>query len=161
MEANFSQSLLKAVHGKGAHRDLQTALQNLSYSDAQTQPPTGCHSCWELLHHMYVWQEAIVRAFQGQPVDWAEIQKVRNWPKPDDMATADQFESLKSGYLTSMADFEQIIQSTDLMVKVPAFQDMTGLDAVLSIITHNSYHIGQLVSVRRQLGIWNLPDAET
>ncbi len=161
MPANLSQSLQKATHGKGAHRDLKAALQNLSYSDAQKQPPTGCHTSWELLHHMYVWQEAIVRAFQGQSVDWEIIQKERNWPKPEEMETADQYETLKKGYFSTLAEFEQIIQSTDLMGKIPAFQDMTGLDAVLSIITHNSYHIGQLITVRRLLGIWDLPDAET
>jgi hypothetical protein len=43
----------------------------------------------------------------------------------------------------------------DLAATVPAGRShQTYLRAILLVIDHNAYHVGQIVAVRRALGLW-------
>ena len=44
--------------------------------------------------------------------------------------------------------------STDLFSAIPHGQGQTILREALLVADHNSYHLGQLVTVRRLLGAW-------
>ena len=46
---------------------------------------------------------------------------------------------------------------TDLYAKIPHAQGQTILREALVLADHNSYHLGQIVDLRRALGAW--PDA--
>jgi uncharacterized damage-inducible protein DinB len=43
----------------------------------------------------------------------------------------------------------------DLTAEIPHGTGQTYLREILLVAAHNSYHIGQIVALRRQLGIWN------
>jgi uncharacterized damage-inducible protein DinB len=44
----------------------------------------------------------------------------------------------------------------DLFATVPTGKgQQTYLRAILLVVDHNAYHLGQLVAVRRALGIWH------
>jgi uncharacterized damage-inducible protein DinB len=43
---------------------------------------------------------------------------------------------------------------TDLGAAIPHGTGQTYLREILLVAVHNSYHIGQIVALRRQLGIW-------
>jgi hypothetical protein len=43
---------------------------------------------------------------------------------------------------------------TDLFVRIPHGQGQTILREALLIADHNAYHLGQLVMLRRLLGVW-------
>ena len=44
---------------------------------------------------------------------------------------------------------------TDLFAPIPHGQGQTILREALLVADHNSYHIGQMIAVRRLLGAWN------
>ncbi len=56
-----------------------------------------------------------------------------------------------------MASFEALVEDSavDLEARIPWGQGQTMLREVLLVIDHTSYHLGQLVLVRRQLGDWH------
>jgi hypothetical protein len=45
-------------------------------------------------------------------------------------------------------------ESTDLFSKIPHGDGQTVLREVLVLADHNAYHMGQLVELRRSLGVW-------
>ena len=45
-------------------------------------------------------------------------------------------------------------ESLDLYATVPAGDEHTYLREMLLVADHNAYHIGQIVAVRRQIGLW-------
>ncbi len=46
---------------------------------------------------------------------------------------------------------------TDLFAAIPHGEGQTILREALLVADHNAYHVGQLVAVRRLLGIWPPP----
>ena len=78
------------------------------------------------------------------------------WPKeeapPSDGAWDDSVRAVKK----ELADFEQLIgePQTNLYATIPWGQGQTMLREVLLAGQHTSYHLGQLVSLRRELGAW-------
>ena len=62
-----------------------------------------------------------------------------------------------------MADFRADLQAkqdlvadpaTDLFTPLPQSEGQTALREALLVADHNAYHLGQLVVVRRLLGVW-------
>ncbi len=47
--------------------------------------------------------------------------------------------------------------NTDLFAAIPHGEGQTILREALLVADHNAYHVGQLVAVRRLLGIWPPP----
>ena len=45
-------------------------------------------------------------------------------------------------------------ETVDLYDTVPASDEHTYLREAMLVADHNAYHIGQLVTLRRQLGLW-------
>jgi uncharacterized damage-inducible protein DinB len=45
-------------------------------------------------------------------------------------------------------------ESIDLLARVPAGNGQTFLRELLLVADHTAYHVGQVVAVRRALGIW-------
>jgi uncharacterized damage-inducible protein DinB len=78
------------------------------------------------------------------------------WPKdpapPSQKAWADSVAS----YARSREELKRLACETeDLTAKVPTGKgNQTYLRAILLIADHTAYHVGQLVAVRRALGIW-------
>jgi hypothetical protein len=69
----------------------------------------------------------------------------------------------EAAWSKSVADFErdlqemiQLVQNpkTNLYAKIPHGEDQTILREALVLADHNSYHLGQLVDLRRALGAW-------
>ncbi|MFX0126272.1 MAG: DinB family protein, partial [Candidatus Hodarchaeota archaeon] len=70
----MSDTLIKVIvnglHGKNTHLNPQKAVEGLSPTSARNRPSAELHSCWDILHHIVVWQEGILRAIKGEKVDW-------------------------------------------------------------------------------------------
>jgi uncharacterized damage-inducible protein DinB len=114
------------------------------------------HSPWQLVEHIRLAQEDIldfcVNADYEQTLKWPDDY----WPKdaapPGTKAWA---ESLAS-YAQTLEELKRLVRSVeDLTATVPAGKGkQTYLRAILLVVDHTAYHVGQLVAVRRALGIW-------
>lgn len=156
MSLEISKYLIQGLHGKGAHRDLTDLLPRIFSQDARRRISQFPHSCWEILHHIYVWQAGIVQALNGKEVDWHKLENEDNWPTPDQMEKDEQWDVLVQKFIKSLKEMESAIEKVNLLEKTSSFGNMTGIQAVLSIIEHNSYHMGQMVVLLKELGLFNV-----
>jgi hypothetical protein len=79
------------------------------------------------------------------------------WPK-DPVPSADAWNRSIADFRADREKLKQLVRrpEVDLSVLVPTGQGhQTYLRAILLVIDHNAYHLGQLVAVRRALGIWH------
>ena len=79
------------------------------------------------------------------------------WPKDPAPSGVPAWADSIASYRRSRDELKRLAgQVEDLTAKVPTGKDgQTYLRAILLVIDHSAYHVGQLVALRRALGIWN------
>ncbi|CAN5505773.1 DinB family protein [soil metagenome] len=150
------QSLVALLRGGQAHVTLAGALEGLEPELRAKRPAGGGHSVWELLEHMRLVQEDILRytldpAWTSPP--WPE----GYWPEPGGAGLAE--EAWRETLAGFERDLEAVIalvedESRDLSAEIPHGEERSYLRQVFLVADHNSYHLGQIVDARRALGSW-------
>jgi len=149
--------LERVLNWDEAHVDFDNAVHGIPTDMRGALAPGFEHSAWQLIEHMRIAQRDLLdfttNASYSHDVSWPEAY----WPKapapPDDAAWD---ESIALFRLDRQA-FQALVSkpSFDPFAPVPTGQPhQTGLRSILLVVDHNAYHVGQLVAVRRALGIW-------
>ena len=148
--------LVRALDWEEAHVGFDKAVDGIP-PDQQGALAAGFeHSPWQLLEHIRIAQQDIldfcVNANYEHNMTWPDDY----WPQapapPHDRAWSDSIAS----YARSREDLKQLARDVkDLTAKVPTGKGaQTYLRAILLLVDHTAYHVGQLVAVRRALGVW-------
>lgn len=165
-EQVLREGLLELLEMGSAHVTLEQALEGLQAEAAFRRPPATpsgnreLHSVWELLEHTRLAQEDIVNytvdsSWESPP--WPD----GLWPKPPPQ-DADPAQ-LEQKWRTTLEEFHSDLervrdwvrdQELRLTDQIPHGEGRTYLRQVLLVADHNAYHLGQIVSVRRLLGLW-------
>ncbi len=147
--------VLKLLKGRQGHVDFETVLANLPQEFQGKKPEGAPHTPWQLLEHMRIAQEDILE-FSRDPEHESPKFPEGYWPDseapPDEGAWQKSVTSFASD-LQAMADLVSD-PSTDLYARIPHGSGQTILREALLVADHNSYHLGQLVLLRRLLNIW-------
>ncbi|HEX4004670.1 MAG TPA: DinB family protein [Acidobacteriaceae bacterium] len=154
-DAALRKQLVEFLGGGSAHATFQKIVEGFPAELRGKKPKGSEHSAWQLLEHirlalsdLYEFSTNAHYVEKKWPDDY--------WPKeaapPDDGAWDVSVKAVKKG----MADFEKLVghPETNLYATIPWGDGQTILREVLLAGQHNSYHLGQLVSLRRELGAW-------
>jgi len=149
------EQLRKVLSWREAHADWKQALAGLDPAHRGVRPAGSPHSVWDLLEHARLAQRDILD-FTLDPKHVSPDWPSGYWPKS--LAPADDAEWEKSvkAFFHDLQEMENLVSDprTDLFARIPHGTGQTFLRQVLLLIDHNSYHLGQLVLVRRLLGAW-------
>jgi len=113
------------------------------------------HSLWQLVEHIRLAQEDIldfcVNANYEHKLKWPDDY----WPAPAPPSDAAWQESIAS-FTRSREQVKALARDVeDLTATVPTGKgNQTYLRGILLVADHTAYHVGQIVAVRRALGIW-------
>jgi hypothetical protein len=157
MKPNSSlvQHLLDLLNGGNAHATFDQAVKGIPIAKAGVRPEGTPYSAWELVEHMRIAQHDILKFSQGP--DWVSPKWPEGyWPKSAKPSSAVQWRGAVRAFHTNLAGFEKLLRAraAELDTPFPWGDGQTLLRQALLIADHNAYHIGQLVLVRRLLGIW-------
>jgi hypothetical protein len=108
-----------------------------------------------LLEHMRIAQWDILdfsRNPKYQALKWPKDY----WPKNSAPPAASAWEKSTKSFQDDLKEMEKLIgdTSSDLFRKIPWGKGQTLLREAMLVADHNSHHLGQLIDVRRLLGIW-------
>ena len=154
-DAAVRELLARALAWEDAHAGFDKAVEGIRPELRGTQPPGIPYSAWQLVEHLRITQHDILD-FCLNP-DYQEL----NWP--DDYWPRSAAPSSPAAWDESIRKFradrkalQQMANDTtiDLDAKIPHGGGQTYLRELVLVIDHSAYHIGQLVLVRRLLGIW-------
>ncbi len=154
-DASLREHLIYLLSGGGAHTDFDSAIEGLPVKLRGKKPVGVPHSAWQLLEHLRITQWDILE-FSRNPKHVSPTWPEGYWPAseaPPDEAAWD--ESVKQ-FRADLEAIEALVKDpgTDLYAKIAGGEGQTILREALLVADHNSYHLGQLVFVRRLLGAW-------
>ena len=152
----FRDHLVRLLDWEDAHVGFDKTVEGIAPQHRGARPAGFEHSPWQLLEHLRLAQEDILD-FCVNP----SYEHTMKWPDdywPDDPAPpGDQAwaESI-AGFVRSRDALKKLAREVpDLAATVPTGKgSQTYLRAILLAADHVAYHVGQLVAVRKALGLW-------
>jgi hypothetical protein len=124
---------------------ITVAVDGLTAEQASWQPPTGGHSAGQLTYHLLFWNRRALAKFKGEDPGKYGGNNDETFEKFDAKQWADTVKQLDQ----VMTDLEKLVESANDK------QLSQWADTIGNICTHNAYHIGQIVYVRKLQGVWN------
>jgi uncharacterized damage-inducible protein DinB len=137
---------LRATHNEADwFVPINTAVDGLTAAQANWQPPNGGHSVGQLAYHILFWNRRNLNNFRGAKNDNFSGNNIETFDKFDSKQWAETVKQLDE----VMTDLEKLVQSADDQ------QLAKWANTIGNICTHNAYHTGQIVYVRKLQGSWN------
>lgn len=155
------RAVREALSGRSAHVDLDAALAEFPPELRARRPDGEPHSVWELVEHLRIAQEDLVAytlSSDAPSPDWPD----GYWPEPRDSVDDDRWNATVDGLRTGLAEMEGWLDDPEFdltadiawSTELPSGGRRTPLRQILVACEHLSYHLGQIVTVRKALGAW-------
>jgi uncharacterized damage-inducible protein DinB len=154
-DKQLREQLVTFLHESLAHADLFAALKNFPEELYGKKVKGFPHSAWQLLEHIrFTLNDLLV--FSTDPKYVAPEWPKAYWPEDAAPESAAAWKTSIKALKADLAEFERLILNPDsnLYAKIPWGDGQTLLREALLAIDHASYHVGQLVMLRQQLGAW-------
>ena len=152
-------TIRELVYGKGAHADPIACIEDIA-AELATRTVTGYpHSIWQIVDHMSYWMEYEIHRIDGDRPHYPE-HAIESWPAPPAPASEPQWQATRQRFSDLLARFASLAESDAATFVKPVQPDKPSappstVGAIVKQITaHNSYHVGQIAMLRRQLDHW-------
>ncbi len=124
---------------------IDVAVDGLTAEQASWRDSSGNHSVGQLTYHLLFWNKRELSKFSGKPEEKFSGNNDDTFNNFDPKKWNDTVKQLDQ----VMADLEKFVETADdatLQKYAPE---------IARIGTHNAYHIGEIVFVRKEQGSWN------
>jgi hypothetical protein len=154
-DAALRQHLIELLGGRGAHADFDEAVDGLPEELRGARARDVPFTPWRLLEHLRMAQWDILefsRNAKHKSPKWPE----GYWPDSDAPPNPAAWDASVAAFRRDLGEMEKLVKdpSNDLFAPIPYGQGQTLLREALLVADHNSYHVGQLILLRRLLGAW-------
>jgi hypothetical protein len=148
-ETNLKQVLLTQLKTTHNQKDWfvpgNTSVDGLTADQAMWKDKSGNHSVAQLAHHLVFWNEQQLAKFKGVKPAAFSGNNEETFAGVDQKTWPEEVKKLDK----VMTDLESIVEeATEAQLKEWA-------PTIANISTHNAYHIGQIIYVRRVQGAWD------
>lgn len=154
-DQSLREHLLYLLRGGGAHLSLDEAIEGVPPELRGSKPEGVPHTPWRLLEHMRIAQWDILE-FVRNPNHVSPKWPEGYWPEGDGPPDESAWDASVAALRRDLKAMQDLVAdpATDLFTPLPHGQGQTVLREALLVADHNAYHMGQMVVVRRALGIW-------
>lgn len=147
------QELIKLLEGGTAHASFADAIDGLDPHLRGVKLDKIPYSIWQLVEHIRIAQWDMLefsRHANHQSPKWPE----GYWPKESAPKDEHTWERSLEQIENDRNAFIKLLQSEQLYDRIPHGNGQSILREALQIADHNSYHIAEIVIIRRLLGSW-------
>jgi hypothetical protein len=154
-DAALREQLRKVLAWEDAHVGFDKAVEAIPGELRGKQPEGAPYSPWQLVEHLRIAQKDILEFCRNpkyQEMKWPDDY----WPTSPAPKSAAEWEDSVRRYHDDLKALQDLAadSSIDLFAKIPHGEGQTYLRQLLLVADHTAYHVGQLIVVRRMLGIW-------
>jgi len=152
-DQSLRNHLVAALEGGHSHPPFEDVLVEWAPAARGVRPEGANHSAWELLEHMRIAQWDILessRSSRHQSPEWP----AGFWPETPEPPNEEAWDESIEWYTEDRKLMLGLILDprANLHARLPNPGAQTLLEQALKLVTHNSYHIGQLMMLKKRLG---------
>jgi uncharacterized damage-inducible protein DinB len=147
--------LARMLAWEDAHAGFDSAVKDLPESVRGIQPEGLPYSPWQVLEHLRITQHDILDFCVN--ADYKEMEWPKDyWPGSPAPPSAGAWQESIDAFARDRESLQTLAAdpSIDLAAEIPHGGGQTYLRELLLVADHTSYHVGQLVLMRRLLGAW-------
>ncbi len=146
------QQLSELLDMKGAHIGLDSAVADFPPEMRGRKANGAPHTAWQLLEHMRIAQWDILefsRDAKHESPEWPGAY----WPAMDAPPDHAAWDKSMRQFKHDLREMKDLIADVgrDLFARIPHGEGQTLLREALVLADHNSYHLGQLVFLKKML----------
>ena len=147
--------LARVLDWEDAHAGFDKAVADIPPELRSRKPRALPHSAWQIVEH--------IRLAQHDILDFCRNPRYREmkwpadyWPASPEPPSADAWDASIRAYRRDRKALQRMAKDrkVKLDARIPHGSGQTYLRELLLVADHTSYHVGQLVLVRRLLGNW-------
>jgi hypothetical protein len=142
-----------ALSGEGAHAASHNVFEGLDWKLAGSRPAGAPHSLFQLLQHLIYWQDWVIKWLDGKTPSIPKHAS-GSWPRSVSPASEEEWKRAVKDFRQGLDALERASGGAELLVKRGK---KSRLEMLVTIASHNSYHLGQAALLRQMLGAWPPP----
>jgi hypothetical protein len=149
---SLRQHLANLLRMKGAHLTFDAAVSDFPAPLRGVKPPGAPHSAWQLIEHMRLAQHDILD-FSRNPAYREKKFPGDYWPAGETPPSEEAWDASIRQFQSDLKELMELVADTkhDLLAAIPHGKGQTLLREALLAADHNSYHLGQLMFLRKTL----------
>lgn len=149
------QTLLGLLTGNDAHANFEAVVRSIPPHVQGLRPDGAKHSPWEVLEHMRITQQDILEFSRKAGHQSPEFPK-GYWPAAQQPPSEKAWDESVRAFQKDQRELCDLVAdpNADLHAKIPHGEGQTLLREALLVADHTAYHLGELVLLRRLLGVW-------
>jgi len=146
--------LLYLLNGGGAHASFDDAMGDWPLQLAGVKVANFPHTAWMLLEHMRLAQWDILE-FSRNPKHVSPAWPEGYWPASEAPANEAVWKASLAAFKKDLRTMQRLVadRKVDLYARIPWGDTQTILREALLVADHNAYHLGQLLMLRKSIGI--------
>jgi hypothetical protein len=154
VDQSLRDHLLYLLKGGGAHVSFDAAIGDWPVQLAGAKVANFPHTAWMLLEHMRLAQWDILE-FSRNSMHVSPKWPEGYWPASEMPPDEKAWTASVAAFKKELRKMERLVadRKVDLYARIPWGDGQTILREALLVADHNSYHLGQLVMLRKSIGI--------
>lgn len=154
MNEVINTTLAHALEGYNSHLSGRVVLEGLTAEVAGKSLPCAPNTIWQQIGHILFWQERFIAHIKGQKL--ANVPDVESgWPNSSSPSGQAELDEVIGSILGGIDEVRSLL-NRGRRLSHPSNYD-SGYDVITSMATHLSYHLGQIMVMRRMLGDYPPP----
>jgi len=149
------EQLVSVLRGGHAHATYEDVVADLPAALRGRRPNGAPYSPWMILEHIRIafWD---ILEFSRNPSHVSPEFPAEYWPAHPEPPNANAWSDSVARYRADREAFERLVRdpASDLFTPFAHGSGQNLVREVLVAATHTSYHLGELVVLRRMLGAW-------
>jgi len=150
---SFRKELISHLTEGDAHAGYDAAVKDFPADLRGARPHDLPHSAYQLIEHLRIAQWDIV-GYALNPKHKSPDFPDGYWPKSPEPPDSKAWDKSIASFRNDRKKLVAALAKADLLAPIPHANNQSLASKTILLIDHNSYHLGQLILLRRLLGAW-------
>lgn len=152
----FRDALVKSLRGERGHLPTINAITDLTVDLASHTREEIPYSIYQLVKHMSYWQDFLLAFAKGETPERPKSAS-ESWPKEASPADEEEWKVTIQHFCDGIDEACELAETLAIDEPLAVWPSETPGGLLRNIASHNSYHLGEIVLMRRLNKAWPPP----